>query len=182
MSDIQIYSYIKLGIAALFPALAAVIIYYVDKHYIKEKLSYTVKQIIIGVIFGGFAVIGTEWGINIGTAVANARDGAVLIAGLLFGGPAGIIAGLIGGIERWFAVFWGVGSFTRVACTVSTILAGFFAAALRKYMFDNKKINIGQLMLYNLKGNITKEEKRDNQIHEKMDGLTCSYFIGMRLS
>lgn len=139
MNEIQIYSYIKLGIAALLPALAAVIIYYVDKHYIKEKLSYTVKQIIIGVIFGGFAVIGTEWGIDIGTAVANARDGAVLIAGLLFGGPAGIIAGLIGGIERWFAVFWGVGSFTRVACTVSTILAGFFAAALRKYMFDDKR-------------------------------------------
>ena len=29
--------------------------------------------------------------------------------------------------------------YTRIACTVSTILAGFIAAILRKFMFDNKR-------------------------------------------
>ena len=132
-------AYIKLGIAALFPVLAAVILFLLDKKTHFKRLNYTVKQIIFGLVFGGLAILGTEWGIPVNGAVANCRDGAVLIGGLMFGAPAGIIAGLIGGIERWIAVAWGVGSFTRVACSVSTIIAGFYAAILRKYMFENKK-------------------------------------------
>lgn len=67
------------------------------------------------------------------------RDSAPLCAGLIFGGPAGIIAGIIGGVERWFAVLWGAGEYTRLACSVSTVLVGVVAALLRKFMFDNKK-------------------------------------------
>ena len=132
-------SYIKLGIAALLPVIAAVAVYLIDKYYVKDKLNYKTKQIIIGVIFGGLAVVGTEWGIPMAGAMVNARDAAVLTAGLFFGAPAGIIAGLIGGIERWFAVYWGVGTFTRVACSVSTIIAGLYAALFKKYMFENTK-------------------------------------------
>ncbi len=132
-------SYIKLSIAALLPVIAALILHNLDKHTPFGKLNYAVKQIIFGVIFGGLAVLGTEWGIPMTIAVANARDAAVLIAGLFFGGPAGIIAGVIGGVERWLSVYWGVSAFTRVACSVSTVLAGFYAAGLRKYMFENKR-------------------------------------------
>ena len=40
--------------------------------------------------------------------------------------------GLIGGVERYIAgTYWGVGSYTRIACSVSTCLAGFVAAASR---------------------------------------------------
>lgn len=132
-------SYIKLTIAALLPVIAACIVYLLDKKTAFGKQSYIKKQIYIGLIFGVLAIVGTEWGIPINGAQVNCRDAAVLTAGLLFGGPAGIIAGLIGGIERWFAVYWGVGTFTRVACSVSTILAGLYAATLRKFMFENKK-------------------------------------------
>ena len=132
-------SIIKLSIAALLPVFASVIIYTLDKNTRLSKMNYWAKQIIIGIIFGCLAIIGTEWGIPFSGAQANARDAAVLIAGLMFGSPAGIIAGFIGGIERWIAVAWGVGTYTRVACTVSTIIAGFYAAILRKFMFDNKK-------------------------------------------
>ncbi len=129
--------YIRLGIAALLPVLAAAIITWFDKKFtLKNKI---LRQIIIGIIFGGLAIIGTEYGISFNGAQANCRDAAVLIAGLMFGGPAGIIAGVIGGVERWIAVAWGIGSFTRVACSLSTILAGIYSAVLRKYMFDNKR-------------------------------------------
>lgn len=135
----MIDSYIKLTIAALLPVVASLIIYFLDKKTKLGKTNKIAKQILIGIVFGGLAIVGTEWGIPIHGAQVNCRDAAVLVAGLLFGGPAGIIAGLIGGIERWFAVAWGVGSFTRVACSVSTIIAGFYAAAMRKFMFENKK-------------------------------------------
>ena len=132
-------SYIKLGIASLLPVLAALLLYILENKTPFGKLKYIVKQIIIGVVFGGLAIIGTEWGIPINGAQVNCRDAAVLISGLMFGAPAGIIAGVLGGVERWFAVFWGVGTYTRIACSVSTVIAGLYSALLRKYMFENKK-------------------------------------------
>lgn len=135
-------SYVKLSIAALLPVIAAAILYLLDKKIPLRRKNDRVRQVVIGLVFGALAIVGTECGIPFNGAQANCRDAAVLIAGLMFGGPAGIIAGLIGGVERWIAVAWGVGSFTRVACTVSTILAGVYAALLRKYMFENKKPGI----------------------------------------
>jgi len=131
--------FFELGMAAMITVIASIIFYLLEKNTNFKKLPFMTKQIIIGVVFGGIAVIGTEYGVDVGGAAANARDSAPLCAGLIFGGPAGIIAGLIGGVERWFAVYWGVGKYSRVACSVSTMLAGIYAAALRKYMFDKKK-------------------------------------------
>jgi serine phosphatase RsbU (regulator of sigma subunit)/anti-sigma regulatory factor (Ser/Thr protein kinase) len=45
----------------------------------------------------------------------------------------------MGGLYRWFSVYWGGGMYTQLACSLATILAGFMAAGLRKLMFDNKK-------------------------------------------
>lgn len=132
-------SYISLAAAALLPVAMSFIVYLADKKTKFKNINKNIKQIIIGIIFGALAVLGTEWGININGAVVNCRDAAVLTAGLMFGAPAGIIAGLIGGAERWLAVAWGAGSFTQIACTVSTILAGFYAGAMRKFLFENKK-------------------------------------------
>lgn len=91
-----------------------------------EKIPYAVRQLIIGILFGILAITGTEFGIKIDGAIINARDASLICAGLLFGAPAGIIAGVIGGAERWFAVLWGAGAYTRLACSISTVLAAFF--------------------------------------------------------
>ena len=102
-------------------------------------MEYMQKQLLFGFAFGVLAILGTEVGVKIDGAILNVRDTAPLCAGLLFGAPAGIISGLIGGVERWFAVLWGAGEYTRLACSVSTVFAGFISAFLRKFMFDNKK-------------------------------------------
>ena len=131
--------YIKLGIAAFLPVVVSAFLYFINRKTPFGKIDKRIRYVIWGIIFGALAVVGTEWGIQIDGAAVNCRDAAVLTAGLFFGAPAGIIAGVIGGVERWIAVAWGVGSFTRLACSLSTILAGIYAALLRKYMFEDKK-------------------------------------------
>ena len=131
--------YLKLALAAAFPAAASVILYLLETKTAFGKIKFSVRQCIIGVIFGGLAVLGTEFGVDGGGATMNVRDAAPLCAGLIFGAPAGVIAGVIGGVERYFATLWGAGAYTRIACSISTVLAGVFGAILRKYMFDDKK-------------------------------------------
>ena len=67
------------------------------------KLSSRQKQGIIGAAFGVIAILATEFGIPVDGAVLNVRNAAPLTAGLIFGWPSGLIAGLIGGVERWFS-------------------------------------------------------------------------------
>ena len=114
-------------------------VYLADKYTSVKKLPYMAKQIIIGVLFGAVSAYASSYGVEWLGAVVNVRDAAPLSAGLIFGAPAGIISGLIGGLYRWFSVYWGGGMYTRLACSIATILAGFMAAGLRKLMFDNKK-------------------------------------------
>lgn len=139
-----------LSYISVFPVIATVILYLLDKKTAFGKLGNKTKQLIYGLVFGGLAVIGTEFGVNVGVASANTRDAAVLTAGLVFGSPAGIIAGVIGGVERFFAAYWGRGTYTQIACSLSTLLAGFFGAVLRKYMFDNKKPSVSYALTIGL--------------------------------
>lgn len=132
-------TFLWLSLIALFPVFLSALIYLTERTKAASKMSYIARQLITGIMFGGLAILGTEFGIKIDGAIINARDASPICAGLLFGAPAGIIAGIIGGVERWLAVIWGAGEYTQLACSVSTVLAGAFAAALRKYMFDNKK-------------------------------------------
>ena len=125
----------ELIVIAIIPLIVSISLYLVFKKY---NPKYWTKQIIAGIVFGILAILGTEFGIEVSGATMNARDASPLCAGLIFGAPAGIISGLIGGIERWFSVYWGVGAYTRVACTISTIITGFLGAILKKEMFENK--------------------------------------------
>ena len=141
---------VQLVVATLLPPVAACILYMLEKKSAFARVGYMTKQVIFGAIFGGIAVMGTEFGIQISGAVVNVRDAAVICAGLFFGAPAGIIAGVIGGVERWFAVLWGAGAYTRLACTLGTMLAGFISAGLRKWLFDDKKAGWGYSLVIGL--------------------------------
>ena len=129
----------RLIIPILLNCILVLSVYLVDKYTPAKKLPYMAKQIIIGLLFGGVSAFASSYGVNMLGTVVNVRDAAPLSAGLIFGAPAGIISGLIGGLYRWFSVYWGAGVYTQLACSIATILAGFMAAGLRKLMFDNKK-------------------------------------------
>ena len=129
----------RLIIPILLNCLLVLSVYLIDKNTSLKKLPYIAKQIIIGFLFGGVSAFASSYGVQWLGTVVNVRDAAPLSAGLIFGAPAGIISGLIGGLYRWFSVYWGGGMYTRLACSIATLLAGFMAAGLRKLMFDNKK-------------------------------------------
>ena len=145
--------YLKLTAVALFPVLATILFILCDKYLIphllksgkfkllnsiheKKILAYCIKQIIYGGVFGGLAILGNVWSIQIHDVLVNCRDAAVLTGGLLFGSPAGIIAGSMGALHRWLAAS---GDFTRLACSLSTFIAGVLAALLRQFLFKNKR-------------------------------------------
>jgi serine phosphatase RsbU (regulator of sigma subunit)/anti-sigma regulatory factor (Ser/Thr protein kinase) len=127
---------VKLVISILLPVFVSVIIYVLDKRTKFGNIRYIPKQIIIGTTFGIIAILATEYGVPVDGAVLNVRSASPLSAGLIFGWPAGLIAGFIGGIERYFTP---TGDFTRIACTFGTIIAGIVAALVRRFMVDNKR-------------------------------------------
>ena len=132
----------QFAFATLLPVIACVVLTLLKRRTKMEKMPYMAWQALVGIVFGLIAIYGTEAGIPMDGAMMNVRDAAPLAAALFFGGPAGIIAGVIGGVERWLAVMWGVGEFTQVACSAATIFAGIYAALLRKYFFERHIPNL----------------------------------------
>ena len=102
----------------------------------KGKELSSAAKIAVGVLFGLLAVASTHFGVNYGSMMINVRDLGPMIAGLFFDPVSGIIAGLIGGIERYIAgTYWNVAPYTCIACSISTCLAGFIAAFMKIYIF-----------------------------------------------
>ena len=127
---------LRMMAAAFIPVLCTLSFHLAEKNTSFRKLTYRKKQLIIGVCFGALAILTTKFGIPVDGAVMNVRNAAPLTAGLVFGWPAGILSGLIDGIERWFSPS---GDYTRLACTISAIISGFLGAAVRRFMLDNRK-------------------------------------------
>ena len=94
----------KLVIMSLIPVLASVGLYLFVQRKGHIEILDEKTQIFVGVIFGCIAIMATENAVPMNDTLINVRDAAPLCAGLIFGPLAGIIAGLMGGIERWFCV------------------------------------------------------------------------------
>lgn len=133
----------KLIISALLTAGLTILLHAMDKKGILDKIRNPwFRQLLTGILFGLAAIYATEMGsIQVGGAALNARDAAPLCAGLFFGGFSGIVAGVIGGVERLLCIYWGGAAFTRTACAIACVFAGLFAAFLRKVIFENKRPN-----------------------------------------
>ena len=126
-------------ITGLYIAITAALWQWV---YGKDNTMTNGKRIFIGILYGICAILSTHFGVIYDEMALNVRDIAPLAAGLFFDPYSGIIAGLIGGIERYIAGTYfnpPVGAYTRIACSVSTCLAGFVAAGMNVYLFKGKK-------------------------------------------
>ena len=116
----------RLIIPILINCALVLCVYLADKYTPAKMLPYMAKQVIIGILFGCVSAFASSFGVEWLGAVVNVRDAAPLSAGLIFGAPAGVISGLVGGLYRWFSVYWGAGTYTQLACSIATILAGLW--------------------------------------------------------
>ncbi|MFA5064134.1 MAG: LytS/YhcK type 5TM receptor domain-containing protein [Dehalococcoidia bacterium] len=98
-------------------------------------------QLILAVIFGALAIYGTYSGVQTSGAIANIRNLGPMIAGFLGGPWAGLGAGLIGGVHRYF-----MGGFTAVPCALGTIASGLIAGII--YALLKGKLGVWKPTLY----------------------------------
>lgn len=127
---------LKMSILTIIYAAIALAVY----KFMKGREMDTRAKIGIGLVFGLLSVFSTHTGVDYNVMVLNVRDLGPMIAGLMFDPVSGIIAGLIGGIERYIAgTYFDIGYFTRTACSLSTCLAGVFAAVMNRYIFNGKR-------------------------------------------
>jgi len=98
-------------------------------------------QLILAVIFGALAVYGTYSGVQTSGAIANIRNLSPMIGGFLGGPWAGLGAGLIGGVHRYF-----MGGFTAVPCALGTITSGLAAGII--YVLLKGNLGIWKPALY----------------------------------
>ena len=132
--------YIKFISAALLNVVLVTCVYFLEKKTRFKTLKKIYKELIVGLLFGASAIYASCFGVKIWGATMNVRDASPISAGLIFGPIAGIVSGFIGGGFRALTVLWNPdSSFTAIACSLSTFLAGCIAALLRKFMFDDKK-------------------------------------------
>ncbi len=129
---------LRMAAATLFPVALSGLFNLLETKTRFAAMKKTFKQLIIGLSFGALAVLSTRFGVVIGDGVImNMRDAAPLCAGLIFGAPAGLIAGIIG---CGYRAFYG-GALTKLACCVSVFLAGVFSGIMRCQLFENSKPN-----------------------------------------
>ena len=114
-------------------------------HRWQKRCQPVWMKILVGLVFGGCSVVSTHVGIDYQTMILNVRDIGPLAAGLFFSPLSGLLAGLIGGTERFIAgTYWNVGSFTTIACSLSTLLAGFLSAALHRWVYEGERPTVTQ--------------------------------------
>ena len=130
---------LKLLLVSLIPVGCATVLVYVKLHTNFSKWKKIWQILLIAGVFGATSILGTVLSIRTPAGPAiNVRDASPIIAGLLFNGPAAIIAGIIGGVYRFVAAYWDPTlAATQIACSVATIFSGIITALIRKYIFNN---------------------------------------------
>ncbi|XME03584.1 SpoIIE family protein phosphatase [Lachnospiraceae bacterium C1.1] len=106
----------------------------------QSKVMGMSQKLMIGFIYGLFAIFSNHFGVVYEHSILNIRDLSPLTAGLLFDPLSGIIAGFIGGIERYIiGRYFNIGYYTHAACSIATITSGFLAAFLNCFLLRGKK-------------------------------------------
>lgn len=119
---------VKTGIIIVIAYLVTRLKYFTE--VLDGKLTFK-NQLILILIFGTIAIYATYSGFRVSGAIANVRDLAPMIAGLVGGPIIGLGAGLIGGLHRLT-----MGGITAIPCAISTILAGLLAGII--YLANRK--------------------------------------------
>ncbi len=95
-------------------------------HQILRRRERTIgNQLLLGAIFGALSICCTYTGLDFQGAVVNTRVISTLSAGLVGGPVAGVFAGALSGVHRYF---YNPAGFTSLACAVGTFCFGLIGA------------------------------------------------------
>jgi len=86
-------------------------------------------KLVIYLVFSGFCIMGTYFGLQLQDAIANTRAIGAVLGGLLGGPVVGFLVGLTGGLHRY-----SLGGFTDLACAISTTAEGLLAGLVHFHM------------------------------------------------
>ncbi|MUL16123.1 sensor histidine kinase [Aliivibrio fischeri] len=87
------------------------------------------------IIFSGFCILGTYFGLAIQDAIANTRAIGAVMGGVLGGPFVGFFVGLTGGLHRY-----SMGGFTDLACAISTTAEGLLGGLFHLYFVRKNQI------------------------------------------
>jgi len=104
--------------------------------YKKIKIKELVKQILLGLVFGGAAVACNFLLVKDNITFANS---IILLSGILFNGPAWIIASLSSAIVRFFTVPEGL-EIIKWSSSICLIISGLLGFGIRSFMAEEGKI------------------------------------------
>lgn len=99
------------------------------KRLIRNEDPSLWQNILLSILFGGFGIISTYFGIRVNGAIANTRIIGVMAGGMLCGPFVGMGAAAIAGLHRFL---YDIGGITTIPCTITTILAGLSSAIIYK--------------------------------------------------
>jgi two-component system LytT family sensor kinase len=88
------------------------------------------------IIFSGFCILGTYFGLAIQDAIANTRAIGAVMGGVLGGPLVGFLVGLTGGLHRY-----SMGGFTDLACAISTTAEGLLGGLFHLYFLRKNQID-----------------------------------------
>ncbi|MDQ2084492.1 sensor histidine kinase [Xanthobacteraceae bacterium Astr-EGSB] len=84
---------------------------------------------VIYVVFTGFCILGTYFGLELMDAIVNTRAIGAVVGGLLGGPLVGFLIGLTGGLHRYT-----LGGFTDLACALSTTAEGLLGGLVHLWL------------------------------------------------
>ena len=129
---------LQLAFVTLLPVAVCVVLALLRKRTNIVNAPNLPWQIAVGIVFGLVAILCAVVKVPIFGTTVSLADAAPLAAGLFFGGPAGILAGVLGALGHWFNSALDANNVTRLADSLGCVLAGVYAALLRKHLFDDR--------------------------------------------
>ncbi len=128
---------VQLIMLAVAPTVLVAALYLVDTRTRFARLPYFARQIIWGVLFGCIVMFSMQIHVEYGDAGYTIRNSIILLCGLIFGGPTGIIAGTMTALGTLLFLDFNDYYFYYAMIAIC-FLAGVIAAVFRKYIFNNE--------------------------------------------
>ncbi len=128
----------RLVSATLFPGIVTILFCALLYKTRLSKGKKWVWESLYGLAYGALAALSIEF--KVGGAACPLIIGCAIpsLASLVFEGPSGIIAGLIGAGYRLLAQCWGKGDLACYSSAIAFAFSGLFGYLLRRFVYDKK--------------------------------------------